>query len=53
MKNGLLIAALISSIGITSSYANTSTQPQKADAKFVTSNYAKTKYPIVFAHGLT
>ncbi len=53
MKNGLLIAALISSAGISSSYANTSIQPQKADANFVTSNYAKTKYPVVFAHGLT
>lgn len=53
MKYGLLFAALISSAGISSSYANTSTQAQKVDAKFVTSNYAKTKYPIVFAHGLT
>lgn len=47
-----MIAALISSAGISSSYANTSSQSQKVDAPFASSNYAKTKYPIVFAHGM-
>lgn len=53
MKYGLFCAALLSVAVLPSTYASTNTQVKKVDAKFVISDYAKTQYPIVFAHGLT
>lgn len=53
MKYGLLFAGVLSATMIPSAMANTSTHAKKVEARYVTSNYAKTKYPIVFAHGLT
>ena len=49
MKYGLLLAGLIASAGFNTAHASHAT-PVTAKA---TSTYAKTKYPIVFAHGLT
>lgn len=53
MKYGLLCAGLVSAFMMPSAFADTTTQAQKSEARYVNSNYAKTKYPIVFAHGLT
>ena len=50
MKYGLLIAGLLSTcvLSTTQVYASAS----QIQAKYVTSSYAKTKYPLVFAHGM-
>ena len=53
MKYGLLCAGLIAATSMSVAQANTSTQAKQAQAKYVASSYAQTKYPIVFAHGLT
>lgn len=53
MKYGYLYAGLISAVLVPSTYAENTNQAQKVEVKYVSSNYAKTKYPIVFAHGLT
>lgn len=53
MKYGLLCAAMIATTSMSVAQANTTTQAQQAKASYVSSSYAKTKYPIVFSHGLT
>ena len=53
MKYGFLCAGLITATLTPIAQANTSTQAQQVKANYVSSSYAKTKYPIVFAHGLT
>ena len=53
MKYGFLYAGLIAVTLTPIAQANTSTQAQQVKANYVSSSYAKTKYPIVFAHGLT
>lgn len=53
MKYRLLCAGLIAATSISVAQANTSTQAKHAQANYVASSYAQTKYPMVFAHGLT
>ena len=50
MKYGLLIAGLLSTCAL----AVTQTQAAASQIKsnYVASNYANTKYPLVFAHGM-
>lgn len=52
MKYGYLIAGLAATVlsGTTQLHASNSTQVK---APFVSSQYAKTKYPIVFSHGMS
>ena len=50
MKYGLLIAGLLSTCVL--STPQTQASASQIQAKYVTSNYAKTKYPLVFAHGM-
>ena len=49
MKYGLFIAGLIAASTISTSHASNAEQVK---SNFVISSYAKTKYPIVFAHGM-
>lgn len=49
MKKTLLCIGLLCTASLSSHAAIT---PKKVESPFVTSDYAKTKYPIVFAHGL-
>jgi triacylglycerol lipase len=51
MKYGLLMAVTLSAAAATSTHAVTS--PQKIEASRVTSNYAQTRYPLVFSHGMS
>lgn len=51
MKFNILTATVLISFGL--SHANAATQAKNVTAPFVSSSYAQTKYPIVFAHGLT
>lgn len=53
MKYGYLCAGLIAATSMSVAQANTATQLKQVKANYVVSSYAKTKYPIVFAHGLT
>ncbi len=50
MKYELLIAGLLSTCVL--STTQTQASASQIQAKYVTSNYAKTKYPLVFAHGM-
>lgn len=49
MKYGLFIAGLIAASTISTSHASNAEQVK---SNFVISSYAKTKYPLVFAHGM-
>ena len=49
MKSTLVLAALTMAVGISSTHASTQAKQYTAKA---TSTYAKTKYPIVFGHGM-
>lgn len=49
MKNFFIAVSLTC---VASMSAQAAIQPQKVQSSFVSSSYAKTKYPIVFAHGL-
>lgn len=51
MKYGLFITAILSASALSPAYA--ASQAQQIKSSFVTSNYAKTKYPIVFSHGMS
>ncbi|MGY5394648.1 esterase/lipase family protein [Acinetobacter sp. NigerLNRRAM0016] len=50
MKYGLLIAGLLSTCVLSTTQVHASAS--QIQAKYVTSSYAKTKYPLVFAHGM-
>ena len=50
-KTTLLLAGLLSCLGL-NSHASTTTQSSQIKSNFVISSYAKTKYPLVFAHGM-
>nr|WP_315279622.1 triacylglycerol lipase [uncultured Acinetobacter sp.] len=49
MKYGLFLAGLIAASAISTSHASNAEQVK---SNFVISSYAKTKYPIVFTHGM-
>lgn len=49
MKYGLFLAGLIAASTISTSHASNAEQVK---SNFVISSYAKTKYPIVFTHGM-
>lgn len=49
MKYGFLLAGLLSAAGMNTAIAS---QAVQAAAGQVSSNYAKTKYPLVFSHGM-
>ena len=49
MKYGRIIASLLLASTLSTAYA--SNNAQKVTASKVNSDYAKTKYPLVFAHG--
>ena len=49
MKYGLFLAGLIAASTISTSHASNAEQVK---SNFVISSYAKTKYPLVFAHGM-
>lgn len=50
MKYGLLIAGLLSTCVLSTTQVHASAS--QIQVKYVTSSYAKTKYPLVFAHGM-
>ena len=53
MKYKLIMTSLLLACSFSSAHAKNALEPKNVKANYVASQYAKTKYPIVFAHGMS